>query len=358
MNNLKFLINGFKCFEQNETLDFNQLTLLTGANSAGKSSVIQALLLTEKVAFSKSNIISFSDEKFALDIGSYDDIANENSTGDLLFELDGCRWEIKADDVDSHENGKNVAFRSDCMEDMKGLFSSGFSFIAADRMAPHYEYKYSNNEVDLCDCHGNNLGDVLNKHDRDNVDSNRSLLGTSNKLKILLDEWVDYIFPNVSLLIKNTGSDSYKVMEHDRFAATNIGFGITYALPILINGLLIKSGGWLVVENPEAHLHPKAQSNMGYYLACVASAGVRVIVETHSEHVVNGIRRFVLKKDSLLKTDDVTIYFFKKMGSEKKIEKLDIDESGNVSDLPVDFFDQVRQDMQQIIQLGIQRAKE
>ena len=95
---------------------------------------------------------------------------------------------------------------------------------------------------------------------------------------------------------------------------------------------------------------------MGYFLACMASAGVRVIVETHSEHIVNGIRRFVLKRDSQLQSDDVAIYFFKN-DEERYVEKLDIDEKGNLSDLPIDFFDQVRQDMQQIIQLGAQLRK-
>ena len=124
-----------------------------------------------------------------------------------------------------------------------------------------------------------------------------------------------------------------------------------------INGLLTKEDGWLVVENPEAHLHPKAQSNMGYFLACMASAGVRVVIETHSEHVVNGIRRFALKQNSPLKPDDVAIYFFKNNNDNREIEKIDIDENGNLSDLPVDFFDQVRQDMHEIIQLGIKKSQ-
>ncbi len=357
MNNMEFKINGFKCFDKENIFDLKQMTLLTGANSAGKSSVIQSLLLTKKAAESNDGKISFSDDEYSLDLGRYDDVVSIRSEGNISFNLNGVCWSIKAEDINPNDDGKCVKFRSERIGDLRKVFQTGFSFLSADRMAPRYEYKYSSGKDDLCNCQGNNFGDVLNRHNGDNIESGRSLIGIENKLKLLLDEWVDYIFPGVNLLIKNTGSDSYKVMEQGLFAATNIGFGITYALPILINGLLMSRDGWFIIENPEAHLHPKAQSNMGYFLACMASTGVRVIVETHSEHIVNGIRRFALKQGSQLKPDDVAIYFFKNNGGKREYEKIDIDENGNLSDLPVDFFDQVRQDMQQIIQLGAQLRK-
>ena len=135
----------------------------------------------------------------------------------------------------------------------------------------------------------------------------------------------------------------YKMkMRND--VAPNVGFGITYALPILVSGLTIKEGGMLIVENPEAHLHGKAQSNMGYFLARMAAAGVRVMIETHSEHIVNGIRRMATEKDSQLKADDLSIYFFKKQENGQNIIEITMDNNGNLSEYPVDFFDQVRQD--------------
>src|SRR5262249_29200794 len=70
----------------------------------------------------------------------------------------------------------------------------------------------------------------------------------------------------------------------------NMGFGLSYALPILVAGLLAPVGGLLIVENPEAHLHPAGQSKLGRFLARVAGGGVQIIVETHSDHVLNGIR--------------------------------------------------------------------
>ena len=63
-------------------------------------------------------------------------------------------------------------------------------------------------------------------------------------------------------------------------APPNTGFGFTYALPIVLDGLMAPAGSMMIVENPEAHLHPRAQSNMGYFLGRMAAAGVRIIVET------------------------------------------------------------------------------
>ena len=138
-------------------------------------------------------------------------------------------------------------------------------------------------------------------------------------------------------------------------AATNVGFGITYALPILVSGLTVPEGGMLLVENPEAHLHAKAQSNMGYFLARMAAAGVRVIIETHSEHIVNGIRRMIVEGKTDMLHDDMTIYFFQNKNGEKNIMEITMDDMGNLSEFPVDFFDQVRQDMSELMKLEFKR---
>ena len=165
-----------------------------------------------------------------------------------------------------------------------------------------------------------------------------------------MDSWVNYIFPGIALRIQQTGSQNYQVLVNDKIHnvttyATNIGFGISYALPIIVESLLAKENGWLVVENPEAHLHAKAQSNMGYFLGVMAASGIRTIIETHSEHIVNGIRRAATTGTNL-SPKDVNVYFFK---NKSEYDLITIDEKGNLSDFPVDFFDQSRQDLLEII---------
>ena len=87
------------------------------------------------------------------------------------------------------------------------------------------------------------------------------------------------------------------------------GFGLTQSLPIVVAALSAAKGGLILVENPEIHLHPSGQALMGHFLAQVARAGIQVIVETHSDHVLNGVRRAVKEKD--LYSDQVAIHFFR-----------------------------------------------
>lgn len=353
MRKEKLTISGFKCFDAETSIHLNNLTLLTGANSAGKSSVIQSILLAKMVSEVSSDEcremgesgeltfeLSLKNGKYALELGSYDDIINRDTKiGDVGFSLNDMHFAVKGSD--NENSSSKVVFRVDpaSKNELKKYFSSGFAYLCADRTAPHYEYRETSLS-DFCDCHGANVGDVFVRHQNDDADPHRSLCFISNvKTLIQIDEWCNYIFPTVAVRVERMGTEMY-VLKIRNDVAPNAGFGITYALPVIISGLIIPHGGLFIVENPEAHLHAKAQSNMGYFLARIASAGVRVIVETHSEHVVNGIRRAVAEGSSELKHDDVSIYFFR-----EGVKEITMDEYGNLSDFPIDFFDQVRQDM-------------
>jgi predicted ATPase len=123
---------------------------------------------------------------------------------------------------------------------------------------------------------------------------------------------------------------------------SNVGFGVSYALPIIVGGLSVSEGGMLLVENPEAHLHPRGQSNIGAFLARVAASGVQVILETHSDHVLNGIRR-AIAADRLLDSR----HFFDAEGAEGEpsIERVEIRPDGELSARPERFFDQHKADL-------------
>ena len=126
---------------------------------------------------------------------------------------------------------------------------------------------------------------------------------------------------------------------------TNMGFGVSYALPIIVAGLLIENGGLLIVENPEAHLHPAAQSRIGAFLARVAGDGVQVFVETHSDHVLNGIRRAVAQ-DALVPADQVLVHFFQDGGDDvAPVVPLALTQTGQLSAWPPGFFDQTQKDL-------------
>lgn len=125
----------------------------------------------------------------------------------------------------------------------------------------------------------------------------------------------------------------------------NIGYGLTYAFPILVALLLAHREQVVIIESPEANLHPRAQSKMGDILARFAAAGVQVLVESHSDHVLNGIRMAVKKQ--VIPHSDVAIHFFGGVDSEGNhgVISPSVDSKGTIDNWPEGFFDQGESDL-------------
>lgn len=95
-----------------------------------------------------------------------------------------------------------------------------------------------------------------------------------------------------------------------------------------------------MVENPEAHLHPAGQSRLGGFLARVAGSGVQVLIETHSDHVVNGVRLAVAAERTIA-ADDTIVHFF----GEGEPAVIELNEHGRLTEWPDGFFDQIENDL-------------
>ena len=126
------------------------------------------------------------------------------------------------------------------------------------------------------------------------------------------------------------------------------GLGINQALPIVVAALSARPGGLLLIENPELNLHPGGQAAMGELLAESAAAGVQVILETHSDHVLNGIRRAI--KNGILTPGDAVLYFLRpRQDAERsgaaRVQSSLLDRDGNIDHWPEGFFDQFDKDM-------------
>jgi len=156
--------------------------------------------------------------------------------------------------------------------------------------------------------------------------------GTRIELTPNLD--LDLISLRYSFGLGNYVSNAYR--------ATNVGFGISYTLPILVAILSSSAGSLLLVENPEAHLHPKGQAEMGGLLARAADGGVQVLVETHSDHVLNGIRLAV--HAGQVSPTDVRLHYFERQerGGQVRSEVISpqIDRNGRIDQWPEGFFDE------------------
>lgn len=139
----------------------------------------------------------------------------------------------------------------------------------------------------------------------------------------------------------------YRIGDSDWRRPANIGYGLTYAFPIVVAVLAAKPGQLIFIDSPEAHLHPSAQSKMGALLARVANSGVQLLVETHSDHLLNGVRLAVKNRD--IGASDVAAHFFAGAGPNGHgVTSPRMDANGNISDWPTGFFDQSEADLAQL----------
>ena len=146
----------------------------------------------------------------------------------------------------------------------------------------------------------------------------------------------------------NVPSGARPLKSADVFRQGHAGLGIDQALPIVVAALSARPGGLLLIENPELNLHPGGQAAMGKSLAESAAAGVQVILETHSDHLLNGIRRAI--KEGILKPGDAMLYFFRpRQDAERsgtaRVQSPLFDRDGNIDHWPEGFFDQFDKDM-------------
>ena len=176
-----------------------------------------------------------------------------------------------------------------------------------------------------------------------------------------VNAWLQVVSPGAQIKIRKcevADSDRFKQSvafgrsghEHE-FKPQSVGFGISYVLPVLVALLTSVPEDIVIIENPEAHLHPRGQAEMGNLIARAAAYGVQVFVETHSDHVINGIR--VAVKKGIVKPEDVNIAFFERKGHDMEAEdgtkhkeyyaevrNIKVDSKGSLSEYPEDFMDE------------------
>ncbi len=347
-------LKNFKCFNQVK-LSLSELTILAGGNAAGKSTIIQALLLAEATAREKGDFVNAS-EALGVVVGSPRAFISQNQTecpeGDFVITV---QWEDTAVTflytIDKLQSLKLSYRQSQDMPPTMHLF-----YLNAERLGPRISYPAGMDEAILSD--GANAAFLIDRADlqQRKVPSCLVLAGENSKFSIQVENWMNVILGDVSFSVS---TDYMKAITDIRYGnelaedpvlPTMTGFGISYILSIVTAGLWCASleNVTLMIENPEAHLHPAAQSRMGKFLECLTSAGVQVIVETHSEHIIDGVR---VQAAHMKRTDHIQIYFFEKEKENIQIDKIDVDEKGELSKWPKGFFDQKGEDLRELFNI-------
>lgn len=347
-------IENFKCFHKLK-LSLSKLNVFTGINGMGKSSLIQTILLIrqtiEQGDLSQSIILN---GKY-ISLGKCRDILTENADSEeirLEFEEDGRKIAIVTE-YNAESDLMGVMKLSDA--DLPWL-KNEFEYISADRLSPQSVYEQSSLFVDIYNQLGTNGQYTVHFLAKHQDDIYYLQFGDKASLRDIVQFWLEEISPNIKFSIqdiKNTNLSqlNYYYMgkqKSNEYRPINVGFGITYILPVITALVKAKPNSILILENPEAHLHPKGQRKMGELIAETARKGVQIFLETHSDHIINGIRLAV--KNKKLNSNDVTICFFTTDKTEHTVETPRILENGKLDYWPEGFFDEWDNALNELIQ--------
>lgn len=168
------------------------------------------------------------------------------------------------------------------------------------------------------------------------------------------EEWLNFVIPQTKLQYSvdiERNITTLKMQNQGEFhLPVATGFGITYVLPIIVQALAasVITNSILIIENPEAHLHPLSQSRLGKFLALVAANGVQIILETHSEHIVDGCRIQAARETMC---SDAQVLFFEKKENTSMCNRIEIMDNGELEGWPEGFFDQKRQDLRELLEI-------
>ncbi|MGL1931811.1 MAG: AAA family ATPase [Desulfotalea sp.] len=333
-------INNFKSID-NVVLNLTPLTIFTGANSSGKSTVLQAIMLLIKES-TPGNVFSMEEQLNYLD--NFFTIRNKKTNAKKI--------NIKA--IDDKNNAHSVEITADNTEVSSNL---------------PYQFEKSNNteEAELLYLNANragaqelvpasrrrvgSIGQYLFSH-FDKIKGNplsddMARFEGSKTIAYQLSQWLTLVTDSaIELVTEQVGDQvkvAFKVSDIDKHVSPfNLGAGISYIAKVLIICLMAKKGDLILLENPEVQLHPKSQAKLGVFLSFIASRGIQLIVETHCEHLINRVR--VEINTEQINNDDVVIHY--KPSSEEPFQTLFLDINGHFVDqdekrqsFPKDFFD-------------------
>lgn len=363
----KIRLTNFKSHISTE-LETGNLTLLTGLNSSGKSSLLQSLLLLRQ-SHKKGRLKKGLDLNEPLcRLGLAKDVLSIQSTNDMIgieiYTSKGACYNMQFDasDYDSSfiESHEDIEVDVDF-----SLFSNNFQYISASRWANLSLYPLDTfavekeRQISLKYGQGELLAHYLEYYgeNRNFKIETESILHPNHKDdKNLLTQaiaWEQEISPRVNFGTKRIGDQISIYYGFDgegtneplkELKAENIGYGISYSLSVVVALLSATPGSLLLLENPEAHLHPSGQSKLAELIALTAQSGVQVIVETHSDHIFNGIRKAIYSKQ--LDTNNKSIYFFELGGDNSTIvTPIRLSNKGKILSYTDNMFDQFDKDL-------------
>lgn len=158
-----------------------------------------------------------------------------------------------------------------------------------------------------------------------------------------------------TLKVRTTAQDS-------EFDLTNVGVGVSQVLPIIVLALVADPGSTLLFEQPELHLHPRVQSHLADFFLGLVRCGKQAVVETHSEYLINRLRRRIAEDEprdgKAGVRSQIGLYFVEREGNESRFREIVINEFGAIPDWPKGFFDEGPAEADRIIEAAMHKKLE
>ena len=415
----------FKSWQDTGSLHFAPLTGFFGANSSGKSSILQVLLMLKQTAeqpLEWDEPLDFGDEESLVDLRSFDDIIyqpiGEPSLGisvswelsekitfmnryqsdtlsfyfNLINQIVQCiNYQFGehqyAIEVKSGTGGYEVKYPSDREDaqsilrdskkpfrcygirdgyyrDVKSKFEEAFEnlfnrihYLGPRREDPRRYYSWE-------DSHPKGIGRYGEKMISAWLSGRVRRRSIDEQIMKWLQE-LDLIYSYTLSPLSDT-EQTYELLvkqykDGPEVGLTDVGFGVSQILPVLTSCYALPEGSILVLEQPDAHLHPKVQSELADVLIdVVKNRNIQIILESHSEHLLLRLMRRIAEygvKDEGIPADQTAFYFCEINDGNSKAEQLKVDEYGNISNWPKDFFGDEMGDLAAKTKAEMQRRK-
>ncbi len=335
-------IQGFKCFQETE-IKFSNFTLLAGKNSTGKSTVIQAVLALYQ------NSASSLAGKY-MNIGTVNDVKNwvagsKEIVLEAEYEYQGGKCSYKKTFGDEVEKRDGNRFPDEI----------NIRYLTADRIGVEDTYQKSLEGKDQIGVRCEYAFFYLAGHKDQGIQETEFIFDSTTKMTLggQVDYWLERILGYRITAEEIPGTELIRVAYRNRelgrdIRPKNVGTGVSYIAEIIIAAFSCRKGDVLIIENPEIHLHPSGQCELMEFLIFLAQKGLQVVMETHSDHVFNGLRRCV--SSDRISNDKVRIYFFRQ--NEDKISlpvEILLDDDGHVKNQQDGLFDQMEKDLDVIL---------
>jgi predicted ATPase len=366
----RVFFEGIRCFATRQEVPLAPLTVLVGENSSGKSTALALIRLAWDLVRDEKEVLDFNEEPFLL--GAFDQIVSsfKDKEARSFFSV-GCSigtGQFTAHFVPFH--GQPAMEIRVCEGPLYRLLygyeletgayyldienSSGGEEVENWRVAESYEYEL----IKSLGARPLSFAPIRTRPQRtydpikgavNSEGAHVPLVLASSALRKAAD-WQQLV-KSLELFGRQSGlfarvdvrrlgeseSDPFQVQVYIGGEAVNlidVGYGVSQILPIVVDCLRGESGGTYLLQQPEVHLHPRAQAELGSFLGVLAKQqNKRFVVETHSDYLVDRIRMDIRDKKGIT-PEDVALLYFERKNGEATIHRLELDDQGNILNAP------------------------